>query len=251
MSTLWAASVRHLLRHRAQLALALLGLTLGVATITAVDLAAASSTRAFELSSQATSGGATHELSGRPGGIDEQLFVRLSAPHPELALAPLVTGYVGVRGESLQLIGMDPLAAADFGAAASGGTTSLGPSIMGPSRDAPQTTLARWLLTPGAAVLAAPTARRLGLHSGDAFEVEVSGRRYPAALIATTSAAGADALLVLAISRRPRSGWASLDGCRRSSSRRPRASGCSRSSASCRRMCISSRRPPAHARGSR
>ena len=51
--TLWAASTRHLLRHPAQLGLALLGLALGVATIVAVDIAVASSGKAFELSMEA------------------------------------------------------------------------------------------------------------------------------------------------------------------------------------------------------
>ncbi len=68
MSTLWAASIRHLLRHPAQLALALLGLALGVGTIIAVDIATASSGRAFELSMEAVNGAATHEIRGGPGG---------------------------------------------------------------------------------------------------------------------------------------------------------------------------------------
>ena len=75
--TLQAASVRHLLRHPAQLALALAGLTLGVGTIVAVDIAAASARRAFELSVSAVNGAATHQLSGGPDGIDEALYVRL------------------------------------------------------------------------------------------------------------------------------------------------------------------------------
>ncbi|HYK25791.1 MAG TPA: hypothetical protein VEV18_06000, partial [Steroidobacteraceae bacterium] len=57
--TLWAASVRHLLRRPAQLVLALVGLALGVATITAVNIATASANRAFELSIDAVSGPAT------------------------------------------------------------------------------------------------------------------------------------------------------------------------------------------------
>src|SRR5215468_6425197 len=57
-----AASVRHLLRHPAQLALALVGLALGVGTIVAVDIATASAQRAFELSLQAVNGSATHQI---------------------------------------------------------------------------------------------------------------------------------------------------------------------------------------------
>jgi len=59
-----AASLRHLLRHPAQLALALLGLALGVATIVAVDTATASAQRAFELSLQAVNGAADYQIVG-------------------------------------------------------------------------------------------------------------------------------------------------------------------------------------------
>src|SRR5262245_34776632 len=109
MNTLWAASVRHLLRHPAQLGLALLGLALGVATIIAVDIATASSGRAFELSMEAVNGAATHEIHGGPGGIDEQLYVRLKTSGIEASLAPVVEGYVDIGDETMQLIGIDPL----------------------------------------------------------------------------------------------------------------------------------------------
>ena len=66
MRTLRAASVRHLLRHPAQLALALAGLTLGVGTIVAVDIAAASARRAFELSLQAVNGRCDSPAERRP-----------------------------------------------------------------------------------------------------------------------------------------------------------------------------------------
>ena len=70
MRLLWAASLRHLARHPAQLALALLGLALGVATIAAVDMATASAARAFELSIDAVNGAATHAIEAGPAGID-------------------------------------------------------------------------------------------------------------------------------------------------------------------------------------
>src|SRR5215470_3624708 len=107
MNTLWAASARHLLRHPAQLALALLGLALGVATIVAVDIAVASSGRAFELSMEAVNGAATHEITAGPGGIDEQLYVSLQRAG-SIALAPVVDGYVDVEDQTMQLVGVDP-----------------------------------------------------------------------------------------------------------------------------------------------
>src|SRR5205814_1784111 len=94
MPTLRAASLRHLLRHPAQLALALIGLTLGVGTIVAVDVATASSQRAFELSLQAVNGAATHQITGGPRGIDERLYAQLrtqAAAGVPLRFAPLLT----------------------------------------------------------------------------------------------------------------------------------------------------------------
>src|SRR2546421_11913478 len=104
MPTLRAASLRHLLRHPAQLALALIGLTLGVGTIVAVGGATASSQRAFELSLRAVNGAATHQITGGPRGVDERLYAQLR-PHPAAPgapprLAPPVAGDVPV-GERL------------------------------------------------------------------------------------------------------------------------------------------------------
>src|SRR5215472_4967927 len=119
MPALWAASLRHLLRHPAQLALALVGLSLGVGTIIAVDIATASSRRAFELSMDAVNGAATHEIVGGPQGIDERLYVELRtrelvAGQPQPALAPMVEGYVTIGDREMQLVGVDPLASPDL-----------------------------------------------------------------------------------------------------------------------------------------
>src|ERR1700756_4811469 len=99
MSTLRAASLRHLLRHPAQLALALVGLALGVATIVAVDVATASARRAFELSLQAVNGAATEQIVGGPRGIDERLYAKLRTAPPggDASVgqyAPVISGYV-------------------------------------------------------------------------------------------------------------------------------------------------------------
>src|SRR5687768_11388975 len=110
MPTLWAASLRHLLRHPVQLALALLGLALGVATITAVDIATASAGRAFELSLEAVNGAATHEIVGATaGGVDERVYAMLRTRSLNAELAPIVEGYVVISNRSLLLLGIDPL----------------------------------------------------------------------------------------------------------------------------------------------
>jgi putative ABC transport system permease protein len=191
---MWAASVRHLWHRPSQLLLALAGLALGVATITAVDLATASSQRAFELSVGAVSGAASEEITGGPAGLDEKLYVELTAAYPQLSLAPIVEGYVAVGDEALDLVGIDPLASA--GLPAQGGAA---PAVAG----APLAELGRWLTESGAVVMASDTAARLGLTPNVPFELEVSGKRVRAVTIAQTtgSAAGTGTLLLTDIAQ--------------------------------------------------
>jgi putative ABC transport system permease protein len=168
----WAASWRHLLRHPAQGALALLGLALGVATIVAVDIATDSARRAFDLSVAAVSGPAAHEIVGGPAGIDERLYVRWVSDLPQLAFAPLVEGYVTVADHSLDLIGVDPLAEASLGGrGVSGGLAEL----------------SQWLTQRGAVVLAASMADRLSIAPHGRFELQVAGHSVQAALLARAS----------------------------------------------------------------
>lgn len=220
MSTLWAASLRHLLRHPAQLGLALLGLALGVATIIAVDIATTSSGRAFELSMEAVNGAATHEIHGGPAGIDEALYVKLKRSGIPVALAPIVEGYVDVsRRETLQLVGIDPIADAGvrgesrISAAAPAGQAQAGEGGQErASGDGGIEAVTRWLTEPGAAVMAASTAARLGIGVNDSFRIGVGGASHDATLIGTLDAEGAgyDTLLLADISQAQE--WLGLHG---------------------------------------
>ncbi len=206
MPTLWAASLRHLLRHPAQLALALVGLSLGVATIIAVDIATASSRRAFELSMDAVNGAATHEIVGGPQGIDERLYVDLRthdlvAGEVQPALAPVVEGYVTVGDREMQLVGVDPLASPELevrggvavGRGEKGSDTGGRGRVAGEkgsvgsgSGDAEKErveALRDWFTERGAVVMAAGAAKQLGVSRGRPFEVDVGGVSYPAVLI--------------------------------------------------------------------
>jgi len=194
---LWAASIRHLLRHPAQLILALLGLSVGVGTIIAVDIATASAGRAFQLSVQAVNGTATHEIVGGPRGVDEHVYVALrtageralhSGPHA--ALAPVVDGYVTIGERTMQLVGVDPIASAEIDTHRTDGRPPAGDS-------------GRWFTEPGAAIMAEDTARQLGLAVNDRFEVDVGGTEHPAVLIGTLPGgqAGYDSLLLTDIAQ--------------------------------------------------
>ncbi|HXN79662.1 MAG TPA: FtsX-like permease family protein, partial [Steroidobacteraceae bacterium] len=199
MPTLRAASLRHLLRHPAQLALALIGLTLGVGTIVAVDVATASSQRAFELSLQAVNGAATHQITGGPRGIDERLYTQLrthAGAGAPLRFAPVVAGYVTVGERTMQLIGVDPFAAAEL---AGGRRVAAGPDPATEDVDG----LRRWFTEPGAVVMSAATADQLGLAINSRFDLAVGGVRQRAALIGRIAEAGAglDAVLLTDIAQ--------------------------------------------------
>ncbi|HEV2269577.1 MAG TPA: FtsX-like permease family protein [Steroidobacteraceae bacterium] len=178
---LWAASLRHFLRQPAQLALALVALATGVATIVAVNIATASSRRALELSLWAVNGPATQIITGGPQGLDESLYVRLftHAPlsgNPQPVYAPVVEGYVTVRGRVMQLIGVDPFASAALAG-------SQGNMLAGAVDDTRATALRSWFLEPGAVVMAANTARELRLRAGEPLTVDIGGVQWPAALV--------------------------------------------------------------------
>jgi putative ABC transport system permease protein len=188
MTALRAASLRHLLRHPAQLALALVGLALGVGTIVAVDIATASARRAFELSLQAVNGAATHQIVGGPHGIDERLYVRLRTepPPPGLLrarLAPVVAGYVTVGERVMQLIGIDPFASAEL----EGGTGAGAPRFAVHSAAEARA----WFTGRGTVIMSAATARELGVAPGGGFELAVGGVPHPATLMARLANAGA------------------------------------------------------------
>lgn len=189
MSLLWAASMRHLLRHPAQLLLALIGLSVGVATIIAVDIATASAGRAFQLSMQAVNGAATHDIVGGPAGIDERVYVRLRLA-AGVPMAPVVAGYVTVGDQTLQLVGVDPVAGADLDPGNSANLT--------PAGDA-----AQWFTRPGAVILAADTARTLGLSVQGTFRIDVGGNTRPAVLIGTLppTRRGAETLMLTDIAQ--------------------------------------------------
>jgi putative ABC transport system permease protein len=194
-----------LLRHPAQLALALVGLSLGVATIIAVDIATASSRRAFELSMDAVNGAATHEIVGGPQGIDERLYVDLRthdlvAGQVQPALAPVVEGYVTVGDREMQLVGVDPLASPEL--EIRGGIGAGQGGVAGGEKERVEA-LRDWFTQRGAVVMSAGAAKQLGVARGRPFDLDVGGVTYPAVLISEIreQSAAYDALILTDIAQ--------------------------------------------------
>jgi putative ABC transport system permease protein len=165
---------RTLLRHPWQSGLMILGIALGVAVAVAVDLANASAARAFDTSTDAVAGRATHQVVGGPQGLDEQVYAglrRAGAVDPPAAAAPVVTDFVSspqLGGRPLQLLGVDPLVEAPFR------------SYLWNAGEAPVDDLSALLTRPGAILLTADTAGQVGLAAGDTITLDVGGYAHPA-----------------------------------------------------------------------
>jgi putative ABC transport system permease protein len=199
MSTLRAASARHLLEHPAQLALAILGLAVGVAAITSIALTTASARRAFELSLDAVNGAATHQVVAGPGGVPESLYVELRRSYG-VDVAPVVEGYGVTAGRSVLIMGIDPFADPDFR------------EFSTLQENGEPEVLGRWLAEPGAMMMTAAAARSLGLSADARFALEIAGRRQDARLIGVIpeTRAGLDNLVLTDIAQAQE--WLGLRG---------------------------------------
>lgn len=108
---------RYFYRHPWQTVLMILGITLGVSVVIAVDLANASARRAFDLSTEAIAGKATHQISGGPQGIDEDLYSALMRQGWAVSMAPVISDYASsaeLGQRTFQLLGIDPFAEPPF-----------------------------------------------------------------------------------------------------------------------------------------
>lgn len=164
--TLLNVGWRTLLRRPWQTGLMILGITLGVAVVVAVDLANASASRAFDLSTAVVAGRATHEIVGGPDGSDESLYTHLRRQGMIRVAAPIVTDYVSspqLEGRPFQLLGVDPLAEPSFR------------NHLWRAGETPQGGLIDFFTEPGALLISTAVAERYGLERGDRITLDVTG----------------------------------------------------------------------------
>ena len=163
---LWRAGVRNVLRQPWLTVLAVLGVSLGVAVVTAVDHANESARRAFRIAAETVSGRATHQVVGGPAGLPEHIYKRIRVDKAYRASAPVVTGHlqlIAKPGTTFQLIGIDPFSEPPIRSFSSNFTD--------------QTVLAQLMGRPDTALMLRQTAQELGLQPGEGFTVEISGAR--------------------------------------------------------------------------
>jgi putative ABC transport system permease protein len=169
--TLLNVARRTLLRHPWQTVLMIIGITLGVAVVVAIDLANASAARAFDLSTDAVVGRATHQILAGPGGLDESIYTELRRQGIPAPIAPVVTDYVAspqLGGRPLQLLGIDPFAEGPFR------------SYLSAEGEVPVGALTLFFTKPGAVLLSADMAVRYGLEPGGTIILEGAGEEREA-----------------------------------------------------------------------
>jgi putative ABC transport system permease protein len=168
---------RYLVRHPWQTILMILGITLGVAVAVAVDLANASASLAFDVSTETVAGRATHQIVGGPGGLDEGVYARLRRSGLGFAFAPVVVEYVSspqLGGGLRQLLGIDPFVDAPFRDYLGAQLSSTG-SVLGD--------LLAFLAQPGAALLSTGAAERYQVDVGDTLTLEIGGQSQTVTIV--------------------------------------------------------------------
>jgi putative ABC transport system permease protein len=164
---LYRTAYRRVRRRPFQYILFIVGVAIGVAMMVSVDIASGSASRAFQLSTDAITGKATHRLLADETGVDEQLYTQLRVEQGLSPAAPVVEGYVlaeELGNQPMRLVGIDLFAEPPFrdffGAPGSGnGFTT-------------------FLAQANTIVLSQPLAEQYGLALGDGVTVSVDGRSH-------------------------------------------------------------------------
>ena len=144
-----------------------LGISMGVAVVVGIDIANTSASRAFDLSTEAIVGRATHYISGGSQGVDESLYVDLRRSGLEIPSAPIITDYVTspqMDGTTLQLLGIDPFTEAPFR------------NYLGDASGVPYKGLTNFLIRPNSVLLSQNLADRYSLDPGSEFKINYAGR---------------------------------------------------------------------------
>ncbi len=98
---------KYFFKHPWVILLSIIGVSIGVAVVVAIDIANTSAQKAFEISVENVTGTATHQITGGPLGMDESIYTDFIMQFPEIEASPVVEGYVKLEGETIHLMGLD------------------------------------------------------------------------------------------------------------------------------------------------
>ena len=170
-------TLRHYTRHPWQIMLSILGVTLGVAVVVAIDLTNSSARRALELASTAIIGNATHTIKGGPSGVPEELMAELRVGLGVHRVTPLIEGYgkyITQQNQDenlvLQLVGIDIFSDLPFRNHIIGTTSQLD--------------VQRFVAEKNAVVIAKSLAKTLGVQTESKILIQVAGKTQEFVVIA-------------------------------------------------------------------
>jgi putative ABC transport system permease protein len=164
--TIFKIGWRYLVKHSLQSLLMVIGISIGVAVVIGIDLANQSANLAFDLSTAAVTGHATHIISGGSKGIDEQVYVELKRSNLDVPSTPVLSAYVNspqLGNESLQLLGVDPFSELRFR------------NYFNSDGEIPVANLVPFFTNPGGVLLSEELAQRFNLGIGSEFDIEFPG----------------------------------------------------------------------------
>ena len=202
--------------HKLQCAISIFGVALGVAVVTAMDLANASALGSFRESMGAVSGKATHQVVPAEGfyssGVPEELFAKIQRTPGVIAAAPVVEAHgvvlpedgalanrpveeVSGRSAVVRILGIDPFSEEPFRGSGKFASTETKQS---------STILQDWLVSGDGCVLPEDVAAGLNLKPGQRFALLFSGKRFNLKLLSTYStkegfARGSNDLMIMDI----------------------------------------------------
>ncbi len=155
--TLFKTALRDQLRRPWLTLLLILSVALGVAVVVSVDLANASASRAFRLSTDAVIGKATHQIVSGDSGFNESVYRDLRLQGNRLS-APIVEEYASAKelgGQVLHILGVDLFAEPPFR------------TYLTANANVPIEAFAAFFTQPNTALLSGSTAERFGVKVDD------------------------------------------------------------------------------------
>ena len=153
-------AVRFICRHPWHSVLSVVGISLGISVVLAIDIANQGARQAFRLSNAAIATGSTHYILGGPQGIEESQYTELRLGQRMRNIRPVVSGDVLLQGRRFILLGVDPFADMNTG------------RFPQPSADVDFVQL---LTIRNAVFMLQATAIELGIEVPAAVSIEISG----------------------------------------------------------------------------
>jgi putative ABC transport system permease protein len=163
--------LRYISRRFFQSILFIVGVALGVAVVIAIDLANASASRAFSLSSASITGNASHQIVAGVDGLPSALYSQIRLDLGIRNSAPVINEMLGAVDvpQPLRLLGVDPFAEPPFRNYLSD------IEVIGEADISAFDALNRFITEPRTVLISESLANQVGKVAGDSLSLQVGG----------------------------------------------------------------------------